>query len=240
MNGTLGALARAGITACTVDAGTYYAGPDGALYVNIPAQPFEWGVGAWKGVPVLGFGGTATRFAHFGRPTAQAAPPEEPSKVLLLFVGGTRRPFAALDTYAAGTLVESTEDAERNTDRGAAICPADHGFVNGGGAIILDQYGRIALIAGNNPDIGAELGTGGVLRVSRGGNATGVPVLKSPWVTFEQSLRTQLNILLARVAALEAYVISSTPIPTPPAVDFPNPANAAVGAAAVRVPSTAE
>lgn len=236
MNGSIGALARAGITACTVDAGTYYAGPDGALYVNIPAQPFEWGVGAWKGVPVLGFGGTATRFAHFGRPTAQAAPPEEPSKVLLLFVGGTRRPFAALDTYAAGTLVESTEDAERNADRGAAICPADTGLVNGGGAIILDQYGRIALIAGNNPDIGAELGGSGVFRVSREGDATGVPVLKSPWVTFEQSLRTQLDTLLTRVEVLEA----AAGIVNPPPVNFPDPADAAVGAAAVRVPSTAE
>lgn len=241
MNGTPSAFARAGLSVVTMNAGVYHAGPDGRLYVEIPAQPFEGGVAGWKDVPVLGFGGTAGRFAHFGRPTAQAAPPELPSQLAVVFVGTSRRPWAALDTYAAGSLVGETVETGANTDRSQDVSPADHAWKNGGGAVILDAYGRIALIAGNNPDISAQLGGSGKLRVSREGNASGVPVLKAPWQNFESSLRTQLNVMLARLAACEAYILASTPLPIPiPPVNFPDPSSAAVGAAAVRFPSTTE
>lgn len=236
MAGSPNIFARSALSIAIVDGGVYYTGADGRLYVNIPAQPFEGGPGVWSGVPVLGFGGTADRFANFGRPTAQPALPELPSRLALLFVGTSNRPWAAFDTYAAAALVTETAETAHNADRTQDVSPSDHAMKNGGGAVILDSYGRIALIAGNNPDISAQLGEGGIFRVSRAGNGTGVPVLKSPWVSFEQDLRTQLNVMLARLAVVEAIC----GVTNPPAVTFPNPANAAVGAAAVRVPSTAE
>lgn len=188
----------------------YYAGPDGRVYADFPPQ-LGYPAGL-LGVPVMGGGGAAARYAQTGRLTAvDRYSTVELPQVLILFVGTERRPVAMEPVSAAATALPVTS----------------HGTVNGGSTWQHDASGNMA----------AALGEAGTLTVSRDGDAAGRLTLVAELVGYLQDLTTQLNVMLGRLEVVE----SAIPIPPPiPSVTFPDPNDYTLGAAVLPVASDAE
>jgi hypothetical protein len=190
----------------------YYVGTDRRVYVDFPPQlGYPCGL---MGVPVLGGGGVADRYAQTGRVTAtdQYTPTQLP-QVVVIFIGTERRPYAMEPVSAAATTIPITS----------------HGWVNGASSLSLTDAGNLI----------AALHASATFTVSRGGEADGRLTLVAELVSYLQDLTTQLNILLGRVAVCEAAIPIPTPPPIPP-VTFPDPADYTLGAAALPVASDAE
>ena len=190
----------------------YYVGTDRRVYADFPPQlGYPCGL---MGVPVLGGGGVADRYAQTGRVTAtdRYAPAQMP-QVVVIFIGTERRPYAMEPVSAAATTLPITS----------------HGWVNGASSLSLTDAGHL---------IGA-LHASATFTVSRGGEADGRLTLVAELVSYLQDLTTQLNILLGRVAVCESLIPVPTPPPVPPVL-FPNPALYTLGAAVLPVASDAE
>lgn len=189
----------------------YYVGGDSRVYVDFPPQLGY--PGGLMGVPVLGGGGVATRYAQVGKlaATDQFTPLQLP-QVVVIFIGTERRPFALEPVTAPATTLPLTS----------------HGTVNGGTRWEHADTGSMV----------AALGEAGTLTVSRGGDAAGRLTLVAELVGYLQDLTAQLDIMLGRLEVVEQAI----PIPplTIPPVTFPDPADYTLGAAVLPVASDAE
>lgn len=188
----------------------YYVGGNSRVYVDFPPQLGY--PGGLVGVPVLGGGGVASRYAQVGKLTStdQFRPMQLP-QVVVIFIGTERRPYA-LDPVTAASTTLPIES---------------HGTVNGGTHWEHAATGNMT----------AALGEAGTLTVSRDGDASGRLVLRDELVGYLQALTTQLDIMLARLAVCETLI----PVPPPiPSVTFPDPTDYTLGAAVLPVASDAE
>lgn len=208
----LGGMARQSTQGITFTPSRYYYGQDGRVYCDIAPQP---GYPApLTAVPVYSSAGDPSRFVQAGRRVQ--TDPSDPSnmpQVLVLFVGTEASPVAI---------------AERSAKGASATLPLDsHGTVNGGSRWEHAASGNMT----------AGLGDAGTLTVSRGGEADGRLVLRDELVGYLEDLVTQLNVMLGRLAVVEAAI----PIPPPiPPVTFPDPTDYTLGAAVLPVASDAE
>lgn len=201
---------EATVAAVMMTPSRYYAGADSRVYADFPPQLGY--PGGLLGVPIMGGGGVAARYAQVGRIlSVDAFASLQLPQVLVLFVGTERRPVAMEPVSAPATILPVTS----------------HGTVNGGSAWQHDASGNMT----------AGLGDAGTLTVSRGGEADGRLVLRDELVGYLEALVAQLNIMLGRIAVVEAAI----PIPPPiPSVTFPDPNDYTLGAAVLPVASDAE
>lgn len=208
--GTPSAMNAATVPGVFMVPSRYYVGADSRVYVDFPPQLGY--PGGLSGVPVLGGGGVAARYAQVGKlaATDQYRPAQLP-QVVIIFIGTERRPYALEPVSAAATTLPLES----------------HGTVNGGSRWEHAASGNMT----------AGLGDAGTLTVSRGGESDGRLVLRDELVGYLEDLVTQLNVMLGRLAVVEAAI----PIPPPiPDVTFPDPTDYTLGAAVLPVASDAE
>jgi len=212
MSAAGGFMGRRGVQSVTLTPSRYYYGSDERVYCDFASQPGY--PSPLFAVPVYTASGSPTRFTQDGR-VEQTDPssPEESPQVLVMFVGVDESPIAI---------------AERTSKRGASTLPlTSHGWVNGASSLSLTDAGNLI----------AALHASATFTVSRGGEADGRLTLVAELVSYLQDLTTQLEVMLARLAVVEAAIPIPPPIPT---VTFPDPTDYTLGAAILPVASDAE
>lgn len=208
----------------------FYAGDDGRVYCDFPAQ-LGYGTGL-TGVPLMSTGGGFGRYVQTGQPAkTNGAEPEKLPQVLVLFVGPAKRPFA----FGQVTAMNGTRPAEvavEDDERAVGLGVEDHGAVNGGAVLALTADGRVNvdLRDAGDPTLAVQLPAGGVVRVSRDGDATGRLVLRDELVDYLSDFR-------AEILAWANLLLGATAVPVP---TLSNPTTRTFGAAVLPVSPDAE
>ncbi len=203
---------------------------DGAFWTQVPLATVGGGKRTWGVEPV--------------------EPPEsghgelarDRGQVLLVLRGPYVKPLAiGMLPADGGEVVEDAPVVDQQEDHPGVIGKADFARVNGGARLIVDEHGAITLDAREAGDatVRVQLADGGVLRVSRGGEATERLPLAGPLLDHLKAINDYLAAVDTWIQALAVDPTTHKAI-TPFFGQVPTLVPDAIRAAAVHVSERSE